>query len=145
MTKLRSLIFREIKMCQKLYIIRFAVLFAFAAFVIGGTFLFTNLEGLPENISKSFTQMFSLLIMLYSTLIFADDNTFKSDLNSGWESYSYVLPITAYERAAVKLIRFIGTLCISVPIGMACVFIINKIAGTQFQIGYVRNRGGIRI
>lgn len=137
MTKLRSLIFREIKMCQKLYIIRFAVLFAFAAFVIGGTFLFTNLEGLPENISKSFTQMFSMLIMLYSTLIFADDNTFKSDLNSGWESYSYVLPITPSERAAVKLIRFIGTLCISVPIGMACVFIINKIAGTQFQIGYV--------
>ena len=138
MTKLRSLIFRELKICQKLYIIRFAVLFAFSAFVIVGTFLFTDLfVGMPENITESFTQMFSMLLILYSTVFLADDNTFKSDLNSGWNSYSYVLPITASERAAAKLIRFIGTLCISVPLGMVGVIMINKIAGTQFQSGYV--------
>lgn len=140
MTKLRSLIFRELKACQKLYIIKLAVLFAFYAFVIGGTFLFTNLfEELSEqeNTLRSFTQSFSMLIMLYSTMIFADDNTFKSDLNSGWNNYSYSLPITASERAAVKLVRFIGTLGISVLLGMVGVIIINKIAGAQFQIGYV--------
>lgn len=140
MTKFRSLIFREIKVCQKLYIIKFVVLFAFFAFVIGGTFLFTNLfDELPEkeNTLKSFAESFSMLIMLYSTMVFADDSTFKSDLNSGWNSYSYVLPISAFERTAVKLIRFIGTLCISVLLGMVSVIIINKIAGTQFQIGYV--------
>lgn len=140
MTKLRSLIFREFKVNQKLYIIKFAVLFAFFAFVIGGTFLFTNLfDELPEkeNTLKSFAESFSMLIMLYSTMVFADDSTFKSDLNSGWNSYSYVLPISAFERTAVKLIRFIGTLCISVLLGMVSVIIINKIAGTQFQIGYV--------
>lgn len=140
MTKYRSLIFREFKVCQKLYIIKFVVLFAFFAFVIGGTFLFTNLfEELPEkeNTLKSFAEMFSMLIMLYSAVVFADDNTFKSDLNSGWNNYSYVLPITASERAAVKLIRFIGTMGISVLIGMVGVIMINKIVGIQFQIGYV--------
>lgn len=138
MTKLRSLLFREFKICKKLYIIRFLVLFAFFAFVIAGNFLFINLfEGLPENIMKSFTNVFSMLTVLYSTMVFAEDNTFKSDLNSGWNNYSYALPLTASERAAVKLIRFISTLGISVLLGMACVIIINKIAGTQFQIGYV--------
>ena len=140
MTKIRSLIFREFKVCRKLYIIRFLVLFAFYAFVIGGTFLFNNLfeeSSEKENIMKSFTEMFSMIIMLYSTVIFANDNTFKSDLNSGWNNYSYVLPLTVSERATVKLIRFISTLGISVMLGMVCVIIINKIVGTQFQIGYV--------
>lgn len=140
MTKFRSLIFREFKVCQKLYIVKCVVLFAFFAFVIGGTFLFINLfEELPakENTLKSFAESFSMLIMLYSTMVFADDSTFKSDLNSGWNGYSYVLPISAFERAAVKLIRFIGTLGISVLLGMVGVIIINKIVGVQFQIGYV--------
>ncbi|MGN0631536.1 MAG: ABC-2 transporter permease [Ruminococcus sp.] len=140
MTKFRSLIFREFKICRKLYIIRFLILFAFSVFVIGGTFLITDLfDKLPEkeNITKLFIEMLSILIMLYSTVVFAEDNTFKSDLNSGWNNYSYALPITASERAAVKLIRFISTLVISVLIGMVCVIIINKIAGAQFQIGYV--------
>lgn len=140
MTKFRSLIFREFKVCQKLYIIKFLVLLAFFAFVIGGTFLFTNLfeeMSEQENTLRSFTQSFSMLIMLYSTIVFADDNTFKSDLNSGWNNYSYVLPLTASERAAVKLIRFIGTLVTAVLLGMVVVTIINKIAGAQFQIGYV--------
>lgn len=140
MTKLRSLIFRELKACQKLYIIKFAVLFAFYAFAIGGTFLFTGLfEELSEkeNMIKSFSQMFSMLVMLYSTVIFAGDNTFKSDLNSGWHNYSYALPITASERAAVKIIRWIGTLGISVLLGMVFVVIINRIAGEQFRSGYV--------
>lgn len=141
MTKLRSLIFREIKICRKLYIIRILVLFAFFAFAIGGAFLFTDLfKELPEkeNLVKSFIEMFSILILLYSTVVFEEDNnTFKSDLNSGWNNYSYVLPITAAERAAVKLIRFIITLGISVLFGMVGVIIINQIAGAQFQAGYV--------
>lgn len=141
MTKFCSLIFRELKVCRKLYIIRFLVLFAFSAFVIGVVFLVTNLFGeLPEkqNTMKSLTELFSMIIMLYSTVIFAEDNnTFKSDLNTGWNNYSYVLPITASERAAVKLIRFISTLSISLLLGMVCVIIVNQITGTQFQIGYV--------
>lgn len=140
MTKFRSLIFREFKVCQKLYIVKCVVLFAFFAFVIGGTFLFTNIfEELPakDNTLKSFAESFSMLIMLYSTMVFADDSTFKSDLNSGWLGYSYALPLTASERAAVKLICFIGTQAVSMLLGIACAFIINSVAGAQFQIGYV--------
>lgn len=141
MTKFRSLIFRELKVCRKLYIMRFLVLFAFYAFAIGGVFLLTNFLGkLPESedLIQPFAELFSMLIILYSTLIFAEDNSiFKSDLNSGWNNYSYVLPITASRRAAVKLVRFIGTLGISVLLGMVCVIIVNQIAGTQFQMGYV--------
>lgn len=140
MTKFRSLIFREFKVCQKLYIIRFLFLLAFFAFVIAGTFLFIGLfEEMPEkeNTIRSFIEMISMLIMFCSAVFFFDDNTFKSDLNSGWNNYSYALPLTASERAAVKLILFIVTLGISVLLGMVCVFIINSIAGIQFQIGYV--------
>lgn len=121
-----------------MYIIGFLGLLAFCAFVILGTFLLTQvLELLPENMMKSFTEMFSMLILLYSIMIFAGNNAFKSDLNSGWHNYSYALPLTAAERAAAKLICLIGTAGISSLIGWGCVFIINSIAGAQFQIGYV--------
>ncbi|MGN0618708.1 MAG: ABC-2 transporter permease [Ruminiclostridium sp.] len=138
MTKFRSLIFRELKICRKWYIIGFLSLLAFSAFVILITFFLTNLfDGLPENIGKSLTQMFCMLAVLYSTVIFSNSNAFKSDLNSGWLGYSYALPLTASERAAVKLICFIGTQAISMLLGIACAFIINSVAGAQFQIGYV--------
>ncbi len=138
MTKFRSLIFRELKICRKWYIIGFLSLLAFSAFVILITFFLNNLfDGLPENIRKSLTEMFSMLAVLYSTVIFSNSNAFKSDLNSGWLGYSYALPITAAERAAVKLICFIGTQAISMLLGIACAFIINTVAGAQFQIGYV--------
>ena len=140
MTKLRSLIFRELKVSKKLYIMRFLFLFAFIAFAIAGTFLFNGIFAeMPgkEKIIKTFTEMLSMLIMLCSTVFFADDTAFKSDLVSGWNNYSYVLPLTAAERAIVKLICFIGALGISVLFGMACVILINLIAGTQFEIGYV--------
>ena len=140
MTKFRSLIFREFKVCQKLYIIKFLVLLAFFAFVITGTFLlpgFFSDESEKDSLIKSFSQMFSLIIMLYSTVVFSGDNTFKSDLNSGWNNYSYALPISPSERAAVKIIRMIITLGISILLGMVCVVLVNSIAGTPFKIGYV--------
>ncbi|MGN0578534.1 MAG: ABC-2 transporter permease [Ruminiclostridium sp.] len=78
-----------------------------------------------------------MLSVLFSTVVFAGYNSFASDLNSGWLGYSYALPITAAERGAVKLICFIGTQAVSMTLGIACAFIINAIAGAQFQIGYV--------
>ncbi len=138
MKKIRSLIFRELKICRKWYIIDFLSLLAFSAFVILITFFLTNVfDGLPEDIAKTLTEMFSMLAVLYSTVIFASSNAFKSDLNSGWLGYSYALPITAAERVAVKLICFIGIQAVSMLLGIACAFIINTVAGTQFQIGYV--------
>ena len=80
MKKFRSLVFREFKLCRKLYIIKFLVLFAFYAFAIVGTFLFTDLfEELneTERMMKSFTEIISMIIILYSTVVFADDNSFK--------------------------------------------------------------------
>ncbi|MGN0634096.1 MAG: ABC-2 transporter permease [Oscillospiraceae bacterium] len=140
MKKLRSLVFREFKICKKQYITGFLVLLAFYAFIIIGTFFFTDLfseESGIEVSASSFAQMFSLLIMLYSTIVFAGDNAFKSDLNSGWNNYSYALPVTASERAAVKIIRLISSLGISILLGMVCVVIVNSIAGTPFMIDYV--------
>lgn len=78
-----------------------------------------------------------MLIILYSTVVFAGDTTFKSDLNSGWNNYSYALPLSACERAAVKLIRLLGTLVLSGLLGMVGVIILNNTAGVGFHIGYV--------
>ena len=140
MTKLRSLIFRELKVSKKLYIISFLFLFAFFAFAVGGAFLLSNLfGGLSENgeIIKTFTEVLCELVILCSTVFFADDTTFKSDLVSGWNNYTYILPITATERAIIKLICFIGALTISSLLAIAFAFLINLIAGRQFEIDYV--------
>ena len=138
MKKFRSLVFRELKICRKWYIVDFLCLFIFSAFIIGATFFINRLfNGLSEDILKNLTEMFSMVAVLFSTVIFASANPFVSDLNSGWLGYSYGLPITAAERAAVKLICFIGTQTVSMLLGTGCVFLINSAAGSQFQIGYV--------
>lgn len=138
MTKLHSLVYREIKASKKLYILRSAVLLAFCFFIMGAIFLLTHiLEQMPEDTIRSFTQMFSMLVVIYSAAVFSGDSVFVSDLSSGWHNYSYALPITAADRGAAKLICFIGTVSISSLFGLGCVFINCLIAGTQFRIGYV--------
>lgn len=138
MTKLHSLVYRELKASKKMYILRFAVLLAFCFFIMGAIFLLTHiLEQMPEDTIKSFTQIFSMLVVIYSAAVFSGDSVFVSDIKSGWHNYSYVLPITAADRGAAKLICFIGTVSISSLFGLGCVFINCLIAGTQFQIGYV--------
>ncbi|MGN0600720.1 MAG: ABC-2 transporter permease [Oscillospiraceae bacterium] len=138
MTKLCSLIFRELKASKKMYILRFAVLLAFCFFIMGAIFLLTHiLEQMPEDTLRSFTQMFSMFVVIYSAAVFSGDSVFVSDLKSGWHNYSYALPITAADRGAAKLICFLGTVSISSLFGLGCVFINCLIAGTQFRIGYV--------
>lgn len=138
MTKLHSLVYRELKASKKLYILRSAVLLAFCFFIMGAIFLLTHIfDQMPEDTIKSFTQIFSMLVVIYSAAVFSVDSVFVSDLKSGWHNYSYALPITAADRGAAKLICFIGTVSISSLLGLGCVFINCLIAGTQFQIGYV--------
>ncbi|MGN1101738.1 MAG: ABC-2 transporter permease [Huintestinicola sp.] len=138
MTKLHSLVYRELKASKKMYILRFAVLLAFCFFIMGAIFLLTHIfEQMPEDTIRSFTQMFSMLVVVYSAAFFSGDGVFVSDIKSGWHNYSYVLPITAADRGAAKLICFIVMVSISSLLGLGCVFINCSIAGTQFQIGYV--------
>lgn len=138
MTKLHSLVYRELKACKKMYILRFAVLLAFCFFIMGAIFLLTHIvEQMPEDTLRSFTQMFSMFVVIYSAAVFSGDSVFVSDLKSGWYNYSYALPITSADRGAAKLICFLSTVSISSLFGLGCVFINCLIAGTQFRIGYV--------
>ncbi|WP_432650976.1 hypothetical protein [Huintestinicola sp.] len=95
------------------------------------------IEQMPEDTIRSFTQMFSMLVVVYSAAVFSGDSVFVSNLKSGWHNYSYALPVTAADRGAAKLICFIGTVSISSLLGLGCVFINCCIAGMQFRIEYV--------
>lgn len=140
MTKFRSLIFREFKVCKKNYILNFLVLIIFSLFIIFAAFIFNRISGgLSEdkNMAKTIFGSLFTCIMLISSMIFMDELALKSDLNSGWNNYSYTLPITASKRAAVKFVRYVFVLAISVLISMISVITISKLTGVGFEFGYV--------
>lgn len=140
MTKFRSLIFREFKVCKKNYTLNFLILLVFSLFLIIAAFIFNGISGESpegEKMVKTIIGVLSATMMLTSSMPFMDEIVLKSDLNSGWSNYSYVLPITASQRAAVKFVRYVFVLAISVLITMISVITLNKITGNGFKLGYV--------
>ena len=110
MTKFRSLLYREMRICRKGNILRagLLVLFVGMMWVMLFSVPFDHLEG-AEAITNAHDFLVNTAI-LYTALIgvmvgLGQDEVFKSDLNAGWLTYSYGLPITPFDRALVRIVR----------------------------------------
>lgn len=126
MTKYKSLVFRELKLSRKHYLGMFALsilflgLMVLCVFVAGGEFVRQG-ERL-DTFSLIMTYMFAA-ISTYCAV--HDSGVFKADINSGWNTYSYALPVTAFEKAAsnyiVKIITIIAGMAVTI-LGSAAIF-----------------------
>lgn len=99
--KFQSLIYREFRVSRKSILLQAALLLVWLAGAWGLLVsIGANDLGADEQYMVSHTIMIvTALIAAMSLLV---DESFKSDVRSGWLSYSYTLPITPFERAAAK-------------------------------------------
>lgn len=120
MTKFRSLLYREMRICRKGNILRAGLLILFVGMLWGMllTIRFGDLAGAAEvanapdfvvNTAILYTALIGVMVGL------GQDEVFKSDLSAGWQAYSYGLPITPFDRALVRILR----LSIMTAAGMA--------------------------
>lgn len=103
MEKYKSLLFREWKITKKFYVLRM-ILFLFwvamfALFFYGVTI---QNEATAEGAYMT-TLIISSIFCLFSGVLAAEDNgAYKTDVNSGWLSFSWALPLTSAEKAFSK-------------------------------------------
>ena len=115
----RSLIFREFKLAKKVIIIQALLMLVFMAMVWG---MVLSQDDVAEALDTV-----TLMITLQAMLPVLMDNNFTSDINSGWLSYSYSLPIKPLTRVAVRFVqRF------SVTLGSIMLSLINSAALCAF-------------
>lgn len=138
MKKYKSLIFRELRLSRKHYItgtlltVLLAAFMVLAMFVSGGEAI-NNGESLDV-----FALFMSYAIAAVATGCFTSDNGIsKADMNSGWQRYSYVLPVTAFEKAAARY----AVKLIAITIGMAVAIIgaavVSAVGGSTLKFGTV--------
>ena len=138
MKEYKSLIFRELRLSRKHYItgtlltVLLAAFMVLAMFVSGGEAI-NNGESLDV-----FALFMSYAIAAVATGCFTSDNGIsKADMNSGWQRYSYVLPVTAFEKAAARY----AVKLIAITIGMAVAIIgaavVSAAGGSTLKFGTV--------
>lgn len=100
MRKYKSLLFREYKLSRNHYLFRLVILILF----IGLVFLTLLLNREESQETKDSIAMFmSLLFAMMSGFVCADDDgVYRSDINIGWYTYSYCLPVSLWEKVIVR-------------------------------------------
>lgn len=110
MTKIWSLLYREWKESKKNAIIAALFTVGFTAFdwLMADSAL--SMNGSNEETAATAVIMANQIILLLPLVaLFAAlgmDDVFKTDITTGYLTYSYSLPITPFERALVRTIRF---------------------------------------
>lgn len=97
----RSLIYREWKLTRRHYMIRLAMLLLLAVLMFIPLYL--GSRGEADADLNSVVVLFSSILAASTAILASSDNDiYKKDLLSGWNTYSHVLPVTADNRAAVS-------------------------------------------
>ncbi|MCH5275837.1 MAG: hypothetical protein J1E65_08350 [Lachnospiraceae bacterium] len=114
MRKYKSLLFREYKLSRNHYLFRLVILTLF----LGLVFLAILLNHDESQETKNSISIFmSLLFAIITGFVCADDaGVYRSDINAGWYTYSYCLPISLFEKSFVRY--FIKALAILIGAGI---------------------------
>ena len=107
MTKFRSLLFREIKLNKKTNIMMIILLIVLSGFYTVGIYAVKNdseSNGMAESAESMVLMLSSVLSMLCSMPGIMQNESFKKDINVNWLRYSYTLPVTSKDRAAVQVV-----------------------------------------
>ncbi len=97
--KFGSLLFREFRLTKKNMILLAGMMLALTALIWFSLF---SADSLTDNINADSLVAIMALISMFSLFI---DDIHYSDVASGWITYSYALPVTPLERAAVRFVR----------------------------------------
>lgn len=129
MRKYKSLLFREFKLSRNHYLFRFVISILFLGLVFLTIQL--NRDESQETIN-SISMFMSLLFAIITGFLCADDDdVYRLDINVGWNTYSYCLPISLFEKSIVRYLVKILAILIGAGITALGCQIIAIGAGTK--------------
>lgn len=129
MRKCKSLLFREYKLSKSHYFFSFIILILFLGLVFLTILL--NRDESQETIG-SVAMFMSLLFAVLTGCVCADDaGVYRSDINVGWHTYSYCLPISLFEKTMVRYLVKVFSILIGTGITAFGCRIIAIGAGTK--------------
>lgn len=132
MKKYKSLLFREYKLSRKHYLFRLVILLLFLGLVF--LTLLLNHEESQET-KDSITMFMSLLFAMIAGFVCADDDgVYKSDINVGWHTYSYCLPVSLWEKVIVRYLVKVFAILVGTGITALGCQIIAIGAGTKVDM-----------
>lgn len=132
--KFRSLMFRELKLSRKSVLLQFVLLLIMTAMT--WLMLFSASTESPENMPMTINAVV-LATALLSIMSLLLDEIFKSDINSGWLNYSYALPISPIQRAAVHFIRKFSVCFLSILLSLCNAEAISIFWNMGLSVNYV--------
>lgn len=138
MKKYKSLIFRELRLARRHYIISTLLTMLLAAFMVLAMFV-SGGEAINNGESLDVLALFmSYAIAAVAAGCFSGDNgVTKDDITSGWNTYSYALPVTAFEKAAARYAIKLITSTIGMAAAIAGAAILYAVGGSTPKPGTI--------
>ena len=138
MAKLKSLLFRELRVSQKNIILRYVVLTVFGLFYAVGISAAASDPEFKEIDAVSLIFCASLFIGAMAVLLGnMHTEILKSDINVGWLTYSYTLPIEPKDRALVTLIGSCGLTLLLMAAGLGFTAVYCALVRIPFAVSFV--------
>lgn len=134
--KFRSLMYREFRLSRKLIMLQFGLLLAWIALAWGMMLSLDANELAGEELPRMVDTVI-LMNALVGTMSLLMYENFKADINSGWLTYSYALPIKPVERTAARFIRRLSVSLASVLLSLCNAAAICAYMGKPFGVNYV--------
>lgn len=134
--KFRSLLFQEFRISRKTILLQAGLLLMWIA--MSWVMVFSvGSEGFTEEELGRIVDAVSLATALVGVMYLLVDETFKSNVDSGWLNYSYALPIRPLERTAARFVRQFSVTFASVLLSLCNVAALCARPGKPFGANYI--------
>lgn len=139
--KLKSLLFREMKICRKSIIITSILVLGYMVMMLFSVYSLKNDAEMTEKAMTAVVETAIMMVAMLGTLFgladsLSGDEVMKTDINTNWLSCSYSLPITAKVRAAVRLIRRGLLFGFGIAVSDIVILIICAYTDRPLRVGY---------
>lgn len=134
--KLRSLMFRELRLSRKSIILQFGLLLAWIV-LTWGMLLSLGANGITREELLGTVDIINIMTVLIGAMSLLLDDVFKTDINSGWLIYSYTLPITPLERTSARFVRRTSVSLASAALSLCNTAAICAYTGKNFGANHI--------
>lgn len=138
MNKYKSLVFRELKLSARHYALRGLMFLAFIAMLVLVMFVLKPQAAKEMSNMRGFALMGAYVVGIIGAIIIGEDNgVYKADVNTGWLTYSWALPLTSFEKAMAKYMVRIILIAAGSVITVLSAILIFLISGAAFNINTI--------
>ncbi len=134
--KFRSLLFQEFRISRKTVLLQAGLLLMWV--VMSWVMVFSiSSEGFTEEELGKIVDAVVLATALVGVMYLFTDETFKSNMDSGWLNYSYALPIRPLERTAARFVRRFSVVLVCILLNLCNAAALCAHLGKPFGANYI--------